>query len=257
MKSLAWPRALARLFPRGVVAMDTATLEAHAGDAWFARALPQAVVFPRRAEDVAEVLKFANGRRIPVTARGAGRGYVGGCVPRRGGIVISFARMNRVLELNKADGVAVVQPGVITGELQAMAWKQGLFYPHRSGEPERVLLRRKRGNERGRAALPEIWSHAQLRAWAAGGAGGRHAGPRRRTHGKKQKRVRPGRHFCGRRGSAGTGNGNHAAAASRPTGARGAFGFVPGCAHRGRLCAAHILGRILALGTGTGRPLHA
>ncbi len=127
--SPAWPRALAALFPRGVIAIDPATLEAHAGDAWFARTLPQAVVFPRHAQDVAAVLVFANKRRIPVTARGAGRGYVGGCVPRRGGIVVSFARMDRVLEISRQDGVAVVQPGVITGELQAAVAKLGLCYP--------------------------------------------------------------------------------------------------------------------------------
>jgi glycolate oxidase len=129
MSQPTWPRALAALLPRGVVATDAKTLAAHAGDAWFASTLPQAVVFPRRAEDVAAVLKFANARKIPVTARGAGRGYVGGCVPRRGGIVVSFGRMNRVLELNKADGVGVVQPGVITGEFQAAALALGLLYP--------------------------------------------------------------------------------------------------------------------------------
>src|SRR5271168_4394038 len=111
----SWPHALATLLPRGVVATDAKTLAAHAGDAWFASTLPQAVVFPRRAEHVAAVLKFANKRKIPVTARGAGRGYVGGCVPRRGGIVVSFAKMNRILEFNAIDGVAIVQPGVITG----------------------------------------------------------------------------------------------------------------------------------------------
>ena len=123
----AWLPDLTALFPRGLVASDAKTLAAHAGDAWFASTLPQAVLFPRRAEQVAALLKFANARKIPVTARGAGRGYVGGCVPRRGGIVVSFARMNRVLDLNQADGVAVVQPGVITGEFQAAAWKLGLF----------------------------------------------------------------------------------------------------------------------------------
>lgn len=124
-----WLRALTALFPRGIVASDAKTLAAHAGDAWFASTLPQAVMFPRRAEQVAVLLKFANARKIPVTARGAGRGYVGGCVPRRGGIVVSFARMNRVLDINQADGVAVVQPGVITGEFQAAVWKLGLCYP--------------------------------------------------------------------------------------------------------------------------------
>jgi len=87
------------------------------------------VIFPRKAEDVATALRFANKRKIPVTARGAGRGYVGGCVPKKHGIVISFARMNRILEINPVDGVGVVQPGVITGEFQAQVRKHGLLYP--------------------------------------------------------------------------------------------------------------------------------
>jgi glycolate oxidase len=124
-----WLRALTAQFPEGVVVADAATLQAHAGDAWFASSLPEAVVFPRHAEDVSEVLRFASRRRIPVTARGAGRGYVGGCVPKAGGIVVSFVKMNRVLEINAIDGVGVVQPGVITGEFQALVKKQGLLYP--------------------------------------------------------------------------------------------------------------------------------
>src|ERR1700749_3081963 len=126
---VSWLRPFTALFPRGVVASDAATLKAHAGDAWFASTLPQAVVFPRKAEDVAAVLLFASARKIPVTARGAGRGYVGGCVPKKHGIVVSFAKMNRILEINPVDGVGVVQPGVITGEFQAQARKHGLLYP--------------------------------------------------------------------------------------------------------------------------------
>src|SRR5476649_1498843 len=124
-----WLRPLTALFPKGVVVSDAETLAAHAGDAWFASTLPQAVLFPRKAGDVAVLLRFANKRRIPVTARGAGRGYVGGCVPKKHGIVVSFARMNRILEINAVDGVGVVQPGVITGEFQAQARQHGLFYP--------------------------------------------------------------------------------------------------------------------------------
>jgi glycolate oxidase len=124
-----WLRPLTALFPRGRIVADPESLAAHAGDAWFARTLPEAVFFPRRAEEVAKLLRFANGRRLPVTARGAGRGYVGGCVPKRGGIVVSFAKMSRVLELNAVDGVGRVQPGVITGDFQALARQHGLFYP--------------------------------------------------------------------------------------------------------------------------------
>jgi glycolate oxidase len=128
-KAPLWLRPLTALFPKGVVASDAETLKAHSGDAWFAATLPQAVVFPRKADEVAKVLRFANARRIPVTARGAGRGYVGGCVPKRHGIVVSLAQMNRILEINAVDGVAVVQPGVITGEFQAQARRHGLLYP--------------------------------------------------------------------------------------------------------------------------------
>jgi glycolate oxidase len=127
--SISWLRPLTALFPKGVVTSDAETLTAHSGDAWFASTLPQAVVFPRKAEDVAAVLRFANKRGIPVTARGAGRGYVGGCVPKKHGIVVSFARMNRILEINAVDGVGVVQPGVITGEFQAQTLRHGLLYP--------------------------------------------------------------------------------------------------------------------------------
>src|SRR5271154_4591311 len=62
--STPWLTSLTALFPKGVVASDAETLAAHSGDAWFASTLPQAVVFPRRAEEVAAVLRFANKRRI-------------------------------------------------------------------------------------------------------------------------------------------------------------------------------------------------
>jgi glycolate oxidase len=127
--AVSWLRPLTALFPKGVVASDQETLQAHSGDAWFASTLPQAVIFPRKAEDVAALLRFANRWRIPVTARGAGRGYVGGCVPKKHGIVVSFAKMNRILDINVVDGVGVVQPGVVTAEFQAQARRHNLLYP--------------------------------------------------------------------------------------------------------------------------------
>jgi glycolate oxidase len=101
----------------------------HSGDKWFAAHLPDAVALPRTTASVSTLLRFANQHRIPVTARGAGFGYVGGCVPKRGGIALSLARMNRIKEINAADFVAVVQPGVITQHLQEEAGRKGLYYP--------------------------------------------------------------------------------------------------------------------------------
>lgn len=75
------------------------------------------------------MLGYANKRDIPVTTRGAGHGYVGGCVPVRGGILMSMHRMNRIREISGEDFVAVVEPAVITGILQEEVRKKGLFYP--------------------------------------------------------------------------------------------------------------------------------
>lgn len=111
------------------VRTDEAMREAASGDKWFARTLPEAVVFARSTASVAGVMKIASRERIPVTTRGAGYGYVGGCVPVRGGIALSMERMNRIKEVNAADFVAVVEPGVITGQLQDAARRKGLFYP--------------------------------------------------------------------------------------------------------------------------------
>jgi glycolate oxidase len=120
---------LRHLLGNDIVADDPQTRADNAGDKWFAHHEPDVVVFGQSTEQVGVLLKFANARNIPVTARGAGYGYVGGCVPARGGIALSLARMNRIKEINFADAIAIVEPGVITGELQAKAREQKLFYP--------------------------------------------------------------------------------------------------------------------------------
>jgi glycolate oxidase len=111
------------------VADDQATLAAHAADRWFASRTPDVVVFAESTEDVVRTMQYASKHGVPVTPRGAGVGYVGGCVPLRGGIVVSVARMRRIKEIHFEDGVAVVEPGVITGDLQAAVRQRGLFYP--------------------------------------------------------------------------------------------------------------------------------
>lgn len=104
-------------------------LAIHATDKWNHAHPPEVVVFAESTTDVSAVMKFATAEKIPVTTRGAGVGYVGGCVPERGGIALSVARMNRILEINPADGCVVTQPGVITGDLQDAAAERGWYYP--------------------------------------------------------------------------------------------------------------------------------
>lgn len=122
-------RALARRLGAEQLTLDPAVRQAHAGDKWFATALPDAVATPADAAGVAALLAWASRHRVPVTPRGAGYGYVGGCVPVRGGIVLSLERLNRIVEISRADFVAVVQPAVRTQALQDAVEELGLFYP--------------------------------------------------------------------------------------------------------------------------------
>lgn len=98
-------------------------------DAYIPEALPEAVLLPRSTEQVAAIMKIAHKEAIPVTPRGAGTNIVGGTVPIKGGIVLCFTRMNRILEIQPEDRYAVVEPGVVNAELQAAVGRYGLFYP--------------------------------------------------------------------------------------------------------------------------------
>ncbi len=122
-------RELQQSLPPGELRLDDATRAAHATDKWLASHLPDAVALPRSTASVATILRFAHAHRIPVTARGGGVGYVGGCVPVNGGIALSLARMTRIKEIHPRDFVAVVRAGVITAKLQAAVEAKGLFYP--------------------------------------------------------------------------------------------------------------------------------
>ena len=120
---------LVELLGADCVTDESAVLAAHSGDKWFAAHEPEVVVFARSTKDVSKLLQFASREEIPVTARGGGFGYVGGCVPARGGIALSLMRMNRIKEISFTDAIAIVEPGVITADLKALVRAQKLFYP--------------------------------------------------------------------------------------------------------------------------------
>jgi glycolate oxidase len=120
---------LKQLLRAGELRLEKSFCEQYAGDKWFAAHLPEAVALPRSVESVSKILRFSNEHRIPVTPRGSGYGYVGGCVPVRGGIVLSLERLNRIKEISTDDFVAVVQANVLTKQLQDAVEAKGLFYP--------------------------------------------------------------------------------------------------------------------------------
>ncbi|MGH9210262.1 MAG: FAD-binding oxidoreductase [Acidimicrobiales bacterium] len=96
--------------------------------------VPVAVVTPASTAEVAGLLRVANESRVPVTARGSGTGMSGACIPRADGIVVSFERMNRIVEVDEDNFVAVVEPGVQLDQLDADLAPRSLVYPVFPGE---------------------------------------------------------------------------------------------------------------------------
>ena len=90
--------------------------------------MPEVVVRPRTADEVAEIIKLANDASIPVTPRGAGSGMSGGAVPIYGGIVLFTDRMNSIIELDKENMMIVVEPGVIANDINEYLEQYGLFF---------------------------------------------------------------------------------------------------------------------------------
>lgn len=103
------------------------------------KALPEVVVKPENTTQVSKVLALANERKIPVTPRGQGTGLCSGAVPIYGGILLSLERMNRILEIDEDNLMAVVEAGVVLSDLRAEVEKRGLFYPADPGERTSVI----------------------------------------------------------------------------------------------------------------------
>jgi len=109
---------------------DKIHLRAYSYDATKEHYYPDAVVFPENEKEVSEILKYCNENKISIIPRGAGSGFTGGALPVNGGVVLAVEKyMNKILEIDEKDMVAVVQPGVVNAYLQKEVEKKGLFYP--------------------------------------------------------------------------------------------------------------------------------
>lgn len=91
--------------------------------------LPDAVVFVETVEEVQAVVKIANKHKTPIICRGAGTNVVGACSVVHGGIILNFSKMNKIKEINRENMTAIVEPGVVLGDLQKQVENLGLFYP--------------------------------------------------------------------------------------------------------------------------------
>src|SRR5436309_5280311 len=89
---------------------------------------PAMVVFPRTTGDVVKIVRITSKYNIPIVGRGSGTGLSGGAIPRSGGVVVGFARMNKILEIDLENERAVLQPGVINLDITLAVQPSGYFY---------------------------------------------------------------------------------------------------------------------------------
>ena len=121
---------LEKIAAKGAVLTAKEDLNAYSYDGTTTWAhMPDVVVLPTTTEQVSQILKLANDNRIPVTPRGAGTNVSGGSIPIKGGIVLCTTRMNKILDINKTNFTAIVEPGAILQDFNMALAREGLFYP--------------------------------------------------------------------------------------------------------------------------------
>ena len=144
------------------------------------------VVKPGSTEDVAAIARICSETRTPMVPRGAGTGYTGGAVPLHGGVLISLERLNRILEIDEGNLLAIVEPHVITGDLQDAVERVGLFYP-----PDPASLRQSTigGNVAECAGGPRAFKYGVTKQYVLGLEAVLPSGEVIRTGGKVVKNV--------------------------------------------------------------------
>ncbi len=118
-----------QLFDKRQLVTNPTELITYEIDAGFDRGKPDGVFYPNSTIDVSRMMQWAHQAKVPLIARGAGTGLSGGAVPEHGGIIVEFARMNRVLEFDTAGRNAVLEPGVVNLAFDALVKQAGLYYP--------------------------------------------------------------------------------------------------------------------------------
>ncbi len=150
-------RLIALLGERNVLdrAQDLALYEYDGG---IDKRRPDLVVFPRTTDDVAGIVRIAREFHLPLVGRGAGTGLSGGAIPREGGILIVFARMNRILEIDLENERAVVQPGVVNLDITAAVEAKGYFYAPDPSSQRACTIGGNVAENAGRPAHAGVWS---------------------------------------------------------------------------------------------------
>src|SRR3954468_2375010 len=125
----AFVRRLREVVALEYIREDAISLDSYGQDALLQVHPPDLVVLPATTAEISRIATVCNEHRVPLVVRGAGTGYTGGAGPTAGGVVLSMERLNRILEIDQENLLAVVEPNVITAELQRAVERLGLFYP--------------------------------------------------------------------------------------------------------------------------------
>jgi glycolate oxidase len=165
---------------------DADSLLAYGTDALKRGRPADVAVLPADTAQISAIVRLCAERRIPIVPRGAGTGYSGGAVPTSGGVVLSLERLNRILEIDESNLVAVVEPHVLTGDLQDAVERVGLFYP-----PDPASLRRSTigGNVAECAGGPRAFKYGTTKRYVLGLEAVLPTGEVVRTGGKSVKNV--------------------------------------------------------------------
>ncbi len=155
---------------RAIVGADFVRVDDQSRTAYGADALKRghpadAVVLPANTAEISAIAALCNDTRTPLVPRGGGTGYTGGAVPVHGGVVLSLERLNRILDIDELNLLAVVEPNVITGDIQDAVEKVGLFYP-----PDPASLRQSviGGNVAECAGGPRAFKYGVTKAYVLG-----------------------------------------------------------------------------------------
>ncbi|MBI3050670.1 MAG: FAD-binding protein [Acidobacteria bacterium] len=144
---------------------DPTSLERYGVDALGEGRPPDLVVLPGNTQEVAAIARLCHEQRVPLVVRGGGTGYTGGAVPTRGGVVLSMERFTRILEIDRTNLLAVVEPNVITADLQRAVERVGLFYPPDPASLESSALG---GNVAECAGGPRAFKYGTTRRYVLG-----------------------------------------------------------------------------------------
>jgi glycolate oxidase len=172
-------------------------------DAFMVKGMPEVVLLPVSTEEVSRIMKVASREKIPVTPRGAGTNLTGGSVPTRGGMTLAFTKMNRILDIDKENRHAIVQPGVINMEFQKELARKGLYYPP---DPGSMAVTTMGGNVAENAGGPRAVKYGVTKDYLLGLEVVLASGEVLRTGGKTLKNVTGynlTQLFCGSEGTLG------------------------------------------------------